>query len=114
MTPTILLQDGKPYMALGSPGGPTIINSVLEVIVNVLDFGMNLQEAVNRPRSTISGCRMNCEWKPGISPDTSRCSEGAATSVKRVDAQGEVRRHSLDGRLAGRRRSAQRSDGEGH
>ena len=35
---------------MGSPGGPTIINTVLEVIVNVLDFGMNVQDAVNWPR----------------------------------------------------------------
>ena len=50
MTPTIVLKDGKPVLALGSPGGPTIINTVLEVIVNVLDFGMNVQDAVNWPR----------------------------------------------------------------
>ena len=50
MTPTIVLKDGKPYLALGSPGGPTIINSVLETMVNVIDFGMNVQDAVNWPR----------------------------------------------------------------
>ncbi len=48
--PTIVLKDGKPMLALGSPGGPTIINTVLEVMVNVLDFGMNVQDAVNWPR----------------------------------------------------------------
>jgi len=70
MTPTILLRDGKFYMALGTPGGPTIINSVLQVIVDVLDFGMNLQEAVNWPR-------IHHQWMPdelgmerGFSPDT--------------------------------------------
>jgi gamma-glutamyltranspeptidase/glutathione hydrolase len=50
MTPTIVLKDGKPVMALGSPGGATIINAVLQVIVNVVDFGMNLQQAVDAPR----------------------------------------------------------------
>ena len=50
MTPTIVLKDGKPVLAVGSPGGPTIINTVLEVIVNVLDFNMNVQDAVNWPR----------------------------------------------------------------
>ena len=41
MTPTILVKDGKPVLALGSPGGPTIINTVLEVVVNFVDFKMN-------------------------------------------------------------------------
>lgn len=50
MTPTIVLRDGKLYMVVGSPGGPTIINTVLQVIVNVLDFGMNIQEATDFPR----------------------------------------------------------------
>ena len=50
MTPTIVLKDGKPYFAIGSPGGPTIINTVLQVIVNVIDFGMDIQQAVSAPR----------------------------------------------------------------
>ncbi len=50
MTPTIVLRDGRLYMVAGSPGGPTIINTVLQVIVNVLDFGMNIQEATDFPR----------------------------------------------------------------
>jgi gamma-glutamyltranspeptidase/glutathione hydrolase len=50
MTPTIILKDGKVVMALGSPGGGTIINTVLQVIVNVIDHGMNVQQAVNAPR----------------------------------------------------------------
>src|SRR6185503_20840781 len=44
MTPTIVLKDGKVWFAIGSPGGPTIINTVLQVIVNVVDFGMNIQQ----------------------------------------------------------------------
>jgi len=50
MTPTIVLKDGKVFFAIGSPGGPTIINTVLQVIVNVVDFGMTLQQAVDAPR----------------------------------------------------------------
>ena len=50
MTPTIVLRDGKPWFAVGSPGGSTIMNTVLQVIVNVIDFGMNLQQAVDAPR----------------------------------------------------------------
>jgi gamma-glutamyltranspeptidase/glutathione hydrolase len=70
MTPTILLKNGKPALVLGAPGGPTIISAVLQVIVNMIDFGMNVQDAVDFPR-------IHDQWKPdrldferGISPDT--------------------------------------------
>ncbi len=50
MTPTIVLQDGKPVLVVGSPGGARIITTVLEIIVNVIDHSMTLQEAVDAPR----------------------------------------------------------------
>jgi gamma-glutamyltranspeptidase/glutathione hydrolase len=50
MTPTIVLKDGKPILVVGSPGGSTIITSVLQVLVNILDFKMNVYEAINVPR----------------------------------------------------------------
>ncbi|HEX7831372.1 MAG TPA: gamma-glutamyltransferase [Thermoanaerobaculia bacterium] len=50
MTPVIALKDGKPAFAVGSPGGPTIINTVLQVILNVVDFKMTIQQAISAPR----------------------------------------------------------------
>jgi gamma-glutamyltranspeptidase / glutathione hydrolase len=50
MTPTFLLREGKLFLVIGSPGGPTIINTVLQVIVNIVDFGFTLQEAIDAPR----------------------------------------------------------------
>ncbi|WP_432003999.1 gamma-glutamyltransferase [Streptomyces sioyaensis] len=50
MSPTIVLRDGKPMMAVGSPGGATIITTVLQTLVNRLDLGMSLPEAVAAPR----------------------------------------------------------------
>lgn len=50
MTPTFLLREGKLFLVIGSPGGPTIINTVLQVIVNVVDFGFTIQEAIDGPR----------------------------------------------------------------
>jgi gamma-glutamyltranspeptidase / glutathione hydrolase len=50
MSPTIVTKDGKPFMVLGSPGGSRIITIVVEVIQNVVDHGMNIQEAVDAPR----------------------------------------------------------------
>jgi gamma-glutamyltranspeptidase/glutathione hydrolase len=70
MTPTILTRDGKFFMALGAPGGSRITTAVLQVILNVIDFGMNVQEAIDAPR-------FHHQWQPdklflerGISPDT--------------------------------------------
>jgi len=50
MTPTIILQDEKPFMVIGSPGGSTIITQVLQTIINVIDFGMNIYDAISVPR----------------------------------------------------------------
>ncbi len=71
MSPTILAKDGKLVMVTGSPGGRTIINTVLMTILNVVDFGMNAQEAVDAGR-------MHHQWLPdrlsmeryGFSADT--------------------------------------------
>ncbi len=52
MSPTIVLRDGKPYLALGSPGGSTIITTVLQVLTNRLDRGMTLPEAIAAPRGS--------------------------------------------------------------
>ncbi len=50
MTPTLVLKDGKPFMVLGTPGGSTIMTTVAQVIVNVVDFKMTIQEAIDAPR----------------------------------------------------------------
>ncbi|NNG27980.1 MAG: gamma-glutamyltransferase, partial [Ignavibacteriaceae bacterium] len=50
MTPTIILKHGEPYIIIGSPGGSKIITAVLQVILNCIDFDMNIREAVEKPR----------------------------------------------------------------
>lgn len=50
MTPTILLKGGEPFLVLGSPGGGKIITTVAQIIMNVIDFGMSISEAVDAPR----------------------------------------------------------------
>ncbi len=57
MTPTIVLKDNKPYLILGSPGGSMIITTVLQVLMNCIDFNMNIQEAVDMPR-------IHHQWMP--------------------------------------------------
>jgi gamma-glutamyltranspeptidase / glutathione hydrolase len=89
MTPTIVLRDGKPYLALGSPGGQTIINTVLEVMVNVIDFKMNVQDAVNWPRFHHAWMPDILQMEPGYSPDTIALLEKRGYTVKPVRAQGD-------------------------
>jgi gamma-glutamyltranspeptidase/glutathione hydrolase len=50
MTPTIILKDKKPFMVVGASGGPRIISGTMQAIMNVIDFGMNAEEAVSAPR----------------------------------------------------------------
>jgi gamma-glutamyltranspeptidase/glutathione hydrolase len=67
MTPTVLLKDGKLFMVTGSPGGPRIITTTLLSIVNVVDFGMDVQQAVSAPR-------FHHQWVPdelSVEPETS-------------------------------------------
>jgi len=70
MTPTIIFKDGKPWLATGTPGGSRIITMVLQVLLNVIDHGMNIAEATAAPR-------VHHQWLPdklfverGLSPDT--------------------------------------------
>ena len=52
MSPTIVLHNGKPFLAIGSPGGATIITTVLQILVNRIDFGMSLPHAIAAPRAS--------------------------------------------------------------
>ena len=78
MSPTIVLKDNKPFIITGSPGGPRIITTTLQVIMNVIDHGMNIQEAVNAPR-------VHHQWLP----DELRVEEGiSARTIKRLKRMG--------------------------
>ena len=76
MSPTIVTQDGKPVLVLGTPGGSRIITAVLHTLINVIDYGMNLQEAVD-------ATRFHQQWLPevtnlepfALSPDTRKLLE---------------------------------------
>ena len=85
MAPTIVLKDGKLFLVLGSPGGPRIITTVANILMGVVDYGMNIQEAVNAPR-------FHHQWLPdvtrveqGFSPDTIKRLEGMG---HRIEAAG--------------------------
>jgi gamma-glutamyltranspeptidase/glutathione hydrolase len=89
MAPTIVLKDGKLLMVLGSPGGPTIITTVANIIAGVVDYRLDIQEAVNAPR-------FHHQWLPDeilledrISPDTIKLLEAKGHKIKEVHAWGD-------------------------
>jgi gamma-glutamyltranspeptidase/glutathione hydrolase len=63
-------KDGRLVMALGAPGGPRIISGVLQVLVHVIDFGMDIQQAVDQPRIHHQWMPDRLYHEPGFSPDT--------------------------------------------
>jgi gamma-glutamyltranspeptidase/glutathione hydrolase len=92
MTPTIVLRkDGSFWFTVGSPGGPTIINTVLCVITNVIDYDMNIQQAIDAPR-------IHHQWLPdelvgepsGFSSDTQRALTGRGHTLGKLRYLGDA------------------------
>jgi gamma-glutamyltranspeptidase/glutathione hydrolase len=115
MTPTIVLRkDGSFWFTVGSPGGPTIINTVLCVITNVIDYDMNIQEAIDAPR-------IHHQWLPdelvgepsGFSSDTQRALTARGHTLGKLrylgDAEGIMIEEKTDVRLGAT--DPRRSDG---
>lgn len=83
MAPTIVLKDGKLLLVLGSPGGPRIISTVANILLGVVDYGLDIQQAVNAPR-------FHHQWEPdviyvervGFSPDTLKLLEDRGHKIK--------------------------------
>ncbi len=71
MTPTIVMKDDKLYMILGTPGGSTIITSVLQTILNVFEFGMDIQSAINAPRFHHQWLPEKIEFENGVFDEVS-------------------------------------------
>jgi len=90
MTPTIVLKDGRLFMTLGAPGGPRIISGVFQVLINVLDFGMDIQQAVDQPRLHHQWMPDKLLLEPGFSPDTRALLEQRGHKVDRISSVGSV------------------------
>ncbi|HET7206456.1 MAG TPA: gamma-glutamyltransferase [Terriglobales bacterium] len=113
MTPTIVLKDGKLFLVLGSPGGPTIITTVANIVTGVVDYGLDIQQAVNAPR-------FHNQWEPDdilledrISPDTVHLLQSKGHKIEarhswgdgeciQVDAHSGERLGASDGRNNGK------------
>src|SRR6516164_6029327 len=110
MSPTIITKDGKPVLILGTPGGSRIITTVLQTILNVVDFQMNIQEAVDAPR-------IHNQWLPDVtktepyalSPDTRKVLERMGYQFENSEPTNHVAAiivgsPSLEGKPIGRNR----------
>ncbi len=90
MTPTIVFKDGEPYLATGTPGGSRIITTTLQIIMNVVDHGMNIAAATAAPR-------FHHQWLPdilrveqGFSPDTLSLLYARGHRIEPADAMGSA------------------------
>jgi gamma-glutamyltranspeptidase/glutathione hydrolase len=103
MSPTLVFKDGKLLMATGSPGGSTIISTVLQIILNVVDHGLNVAEAENAPRAHDQLWPDELRIERGMSPDTIRLLEAMGHKVVVRDAMGSANTivRTPDGELEG-------------
>ena len=114
MTPTILSKDGQPYLVVGAMGGRTIINTVLLTILNVVDFGMNIQDALDAPR-------FHHQWLPdrisyetfGLSPDTRALLEMRGHALNEIALQGNAQGIVYDAKNGVLEGGADRRDPDG-
>ena len=110
MSPTIVTRDGKPVIVVGTPGGSRIITAVTHTLLNLIDYGMTVQEAVDAPR-------FHQQWLPdvtqvdtfGISPDTRKILEGMGHKLGPPQPPNHlaaivIGAPSLDGKPAGKNR----------
>jgi gamma-glutamyltranspeptidase/glutathione hydrolase len=102
MTPTILLRDGQVDLVLGSPGGPTIISAVAQVVANRYAGEMSLADSIRAPR-------LHCQWMPDevlaepIPPELRRALEDLGHRLRETPRMGDVQAvgRTSQGRLAG-------------
>jgi len=101
MSPTIVFKDGKPVLATGSPGGPRLTTATLQVILNVLEFGMNIAAAL---AAATNAPRIHHQWIPdklrvekGLSPDTLRLLKEKGHDVRETNTIGSTQTVSRKG-----------------
>ena len=96
MMPTIVMKDGKPWLITGSPGGSTIIDTVLQVIVNVVDFKLNVEEATHQPR-IFQDASDKLRVEPNFNPDTVRLLGEMGHPITSDETMGSAQSIMIDG-----------------
>lgn len=82
MSPTIVMKDGKPFLTVGAAGGPRIITSTLQLILNSIDYGMMMDSAVKHPHMCCLTLDQGLELEEGFSPDTIKILEQRGHTIK--------------------------------
>ena len=95
MMPTLVFKDGKPWLVTGTPGGSTIIDTVLQVIVNVIDFDLNVAEATHHPR-IFQAATDTLEVEPNFNPDTVAALRAKGHPVKAAETMGSAQSIMID------------------
>ena len=90
MSPTLVLEDGRPFLVTGSPGGSRIITTTLQIIMNVIDHDMNIAEATLAPRIHHQWLPDELRIEEGISPDSMRMLEQKGHAVTVQEAMGST------------------------
>ncbi|CCJ99677.1 Gamma-glutamyltranspeptidase [Cronobacter malonaticus 507] len=103
MSPTIVVKDGKTWLVTGSPGGSRIITTVLQMVVNTIDYGMNVAEATNAPRFHHQWLPDELRVEKGFSPDTLKLLREKGQNVAVKEAMGSTQSIMIgpDGALYG-------------
>jgi len=97
MTPTILTKKGKLFMVTGSPGGPRIITTVLSTIQNVIDYGMNVQQAVDAPRIHMQWLPDEVQIEPGaLNSPTMAALRAMGYTFKQIPSWGSAQAIVID------------------
>jgi gamma-glutamyltranspeptidase/glutathione hydrolase len=89
MMPTFVLKDGKPWLVTGTPGGSTIITTVVQIVVNVVDHGLNVAEATHQPRIFQSSSN-SLRVEPNFNPDTVRLLKAMGHPVESDETMGSA------------------------
>jgi gamma-glutamyltranspeptidase / glutathione hydrolase len=113
MTPTIIVRDDQLVALVGSPGGRTIINTVLQTVLNIVDHGMGIQQAVD-------AARLHHQWLPdsisieahGVNEQVLETLRGMGHEVRSVGRQGSVQAIMIDPRTGQRIGAPDRRDGD--
>jgi len=97
ITPLIVFRNDKPWLVSGTPGGGTIISTMVQLLSNVVDFHLNIAEATERPRINQAGAGAPLEMEGGFSPDGVRLLEAEGHEVVPSQTMGSTQSIMIDG-----------------
>lgn len=98
MMPTMIFKDGKPWLITGTPGGATIIDTVLQIIVNIVDFKLNVAEATHQPR-IFQDASDNLRVEPNFNPDTVALLKAMGHPISSDETMGSAQSIMIDNGL---------------